>query len=152
MSASESVICLLRGLHTSECSTLVLASISRERLLSDFISDGFIEAKRVYVALKNVCIACLFYLGKIENNYWCGRQAALTSFMLAPALQSDNFFSGQRARTRKHSISQSYSAYLMLTIETNQQNQSRSCLKRSTPHLVTFSDSARAVCTVQSHT
>ena len=29
----------------------------RRKILSDWMSDGFIEAKRVYVALLNVCIA-----------------------------------------------------------------------------------------------
>ena len=57
--------------------------------MSDFKSNGFIEAKQVYGAPVNVYIACLFYLGKTENKYWCGRQAALTSLVLALVLQSD---------------------------------------------------------------
>ena len=43
---------------THPCSLLYQPG-KRNQLLSDLMSDGFIEAKRVYVALLIVCIACL---------------------------------------------------------------------------------------------
>ena len=36
-----------------------LVALKDVEFLSDLKSDGFIEAKRVYVALLDVCIACL---------------------------------------------------------------------------------------------
>ena len=72
--------CLIEGsradcMHTQQQRNLTI--------VSEFKSDEFIEAKRVYVVLVSVCIAwCSMYL-QAEGECWGGRQDALIASSLA---------------------------------------------------------------------